>query len=43
VAAVEPKLTALAPSNPVPLMVTELSPARGPDSGLTEVTAGATS
>ena len=41
VAGVAPKLTAVAPVNPVPVMVTEVPPAPGPDVGEIEVTAGA--
>ena len=39
-AAVAPKLTALAPVNPVPVMVTEVPPVVGPEFGLTPVTVG---
>src|SRR5580704_11730414 len=41
VAAVEPKSTAVAPVNPVPVIVTVVPPADGPLSGLTPVTVGA--
>src|SRR6478735_5284050 len=41
VAAVAPKLTAVAPVNPVPVMVTDVPPAVGPELGLTLVTVGA--
>jgi hypothetical protein len=41
VAAFAPKLTAVAPVNPVPLIVTLVPPAVGPDAGLTPVTEGA--
>ena len=42
VPALEPKSTVVEPeTNPVPLTVTELVPAAGPLSGLTEVTVGA--
>jgi hypothetical protein len=41
VAALAPKWTAVAPVNPVPVMVTLVPPAAGPDDGLTEVTVGA--
>ena len=41
VAAVAPKLTAVAPVKPVPVMVTEVPPASGPAVGLTAVTVGA--
>ena len=41
VPAVPPKLTAVAPVNPVPLMVTELPPAVVPLVGETEVIVGA--
>jgi hypothetical protein len=40
-AATEPKSTAVAPVNPVPLRVTVGPPASGPLDGLTPVTAGA--
>ncbi len=40
-AATEPKSTALASRNPVPVMVTVVPPASGPDTGLTAVTVGA--
>ena len=43
VAGTEPKSTALAPVNPVPVMVTEVPPARGPDRGLSKLTTGAAS
>ena len=39
-AAVPPKLTAVAPVNPVPVIVTLVPPAVGPDAGLTLVTEG---
>ena len=42
VAAVLPKLTAVAPVKPVPLMVTEVPPPSAPASGLTALTTGAT-
>ncbi len=38
-----PKSTALAPVNPVPVMVTVVPPPSGPAPGLSELTAGATS
>jgi hypothetical protein len=41
VAALAPKWTAVAPVNPVPVMVTVVPPAAGPDVGLTAVTVGA--
>ena len=41
VATPAPKLTALAPMNPVPVTVTVLSPAGRPATGLTAVTVGA--
>ena len=41
VAAVVPKLTAVAPVKSVPVMVTEVPPAVGPTVGLTPVTVGA--
>jgi hypothetical protein len=41
VAAVAPKFTAVAPLNPVPLMVTDVPPDGGPVAGLTLVTTGA--
>jgi len=41
VAAVVPKLTALAPVNPVPVMVTDVPPVLDPELGLTPVTVGA--
>ena len=37
----DPKLTALAPVKPVPVMVTELPPAIEPATGVTAVTVGA--
>jgi hypothetical protein len=40
VAAVAPKLTAVAPVNEVPVMVTDVPPAVDPEVGLTEVTVG---
>ncbi len=40
VAAVVPKLTALAPMKPVPVMVTEVPPVPAPSSGLRLVTVG---
>src|SRR6478735_9103093 len=40
-AAVAPKLTAVAPVNPVPVIVTDVPPAAGPLVGLTLVTVGA--
>jgi hypothetical protein len=40
VAAVDPKLTAVAPVNPVPVIVTTVPPASGPALGRTAVTAG---
>ena len=40
-AAKEPNVTAVAPENPVPVMITEVPPAKGPLAGLTPVTAGA--
>ena len=40
VAAVPPNETAVAPVNPVPLMVTAVPPAAGPDSGATRTTTG---
>ena len=40
VAGVAPKLTAVAPLKPVPVMVTELPPANGPLVGEMEVTVG---
>ena len=43
VAAVEPKLTPVAPLKPVPVMVTEVPPARGPAAGLMALTVGAAS
>jgi hypothetical protein len=41
VAAVAPKLTAVAPVKPVPVIVTEVPPVSGPFVGLTFVTVGA--
>ena len=41
VAGVAPKLTAVAPVNPVPVTVTEVPPAVGPAVGEIEVTVGA--
>ena len=41
VAGVVPKSTAVAPVKPVPVMVTEVPPAVGPEPGATEVTVGA--
>ncbi len=41
VAALAPKSTAVAPVNPVPVMVTDVPPAAGPVFGLTAVTVGA--
>ncbi len=43
VPAVAPNFTALAPVKLVPVMVTEVPPTNGPDSGLTPVTVGAVS
>ena len=40
VAGVAPKLTAVAPVKPVPVMVTEVPPAVGPVVGVVEVTVG---
>jgi hypothetical protein len=40
-ASVEPNFTAVAFVKPVPVIVTELPPAVGPDDGLTFVTVGA--
>ena len=40
-AAVEPNLTVDVAVNPVPVMATELPPARGPAEGLTPLTVGA--
>ncbi len=40
VAAVVPKLTALAPVKPVPVMVTEVPPVLGPELGAEAVTLG---
>jgi hypothetical protein len=40
VAATVPNSTALAPRNPVPVMVTALVPVRGPATGLTALTIG---
>jgi hypothetical protein len=42
VALTPPNLTAVAPGNPVPVMVTVLPPAEPPDVGVTAVTAGVT-
>ena len=42
-AAAEPKLTALAPMKLVPVMVTVVSPASRPATGLTVLTTGAAS
>src|SRR4030081_2648941 len=41
IAAVAPKLTAVAPVKPVPVIVTDVPPAAGPFVGLTFVTVGA--
>ena len=41
VAAVVPKSTAVAPVKPVPVIVTEVPPVKGPAAGLTPVTVGA--
>ena len=41
VAAVAPNVTAVAPVKPVPVIVTEVPPAAGPDVGEIEVTVGA--
>ena len=41
VAALEPKLTALAPVKLVPVMTTGLKPDSGPETGLSALTAGA--
>ena len=41
VAAAVPNFTALAPLNPVPVMVTEVAPPRGPEVGLIPLTVGA--
>ncbi len=41
VAAVEPKRTAVAPVKLVPVMVTEVPPVEGPDTGLNALTVGA--
>ena len=41
VAAVAPKITAVAPVNPVPVIVTVVPPDVGPDVGEIEVAAGA--
>ena len=41
VAAVAPKITAVAPVNPVPLMVTVVPPDPGPEVGEIDVTVGA--
>ena len=40
VAATPPKVTLVAPVNVVPVMVTLVPPAMGPEFGLTEVTVG---
>jgi hypothetical protein len=40
-AAVAPKVTAVAPENPVPVIVTEVAPVVGPAVGEIEVTVGA--
>jgi len=40
VAAVEPNMTAVAPLNPLPVMLTEVPPAVEPESGLTVATVG---
>ena len=40
VAAMPPIETAVAPVNPVPVMVTDCPPASGPDDGLMDVTVG---
>jgi len=40
VAAVPPIETAVAPVNPVPVMVTDCPPASGPDDGLMDATVG---
>ena len=40
VAAVPSIVTAVAPTNPVPVMVTDCRPASGPDDGLRDVTVG---
>lgn len=39
-AAAAPNLTALAPGNPVPVIVTVVPPEAGPEAGLIDVTAG---
>ena len=39
-AAAGPKLAPVAALNPVPVMVTEVPPARGPDTGVMALTAG---
>ena len=41
VAGVAPKVTAVAPVNPVPVMLTEVPPAVGPEVGEIRVTVGA--
>jgi hypothetical protein len=41
VAGVPPKFTAVVPVKPVPVMVTVVPPATGPDAGTTLVTVGA--
>ena len=41
VAAVAPKVTAVAPEKPVPVMVTVVPPVAGPEVGEIEVTVGA--
>jgi hypothetical protein len=41
VAALEPNITRASPTNPVPVIVTVLPPATGPEVGLTPVTLGA--
>ena len=43
VPAVPPNMTALAPTNPVPVTVTTVPPASGPAIGLMALTVGATS
>jgi hypothetical protein len=40
IAALDPKLTAVAPVYPVPVIVTAVPPATGPDAGATTVTVG---
>ena len=40
VAAAPPMVTAVAPVNPVPVIVTDIAPAKGPLPGLTDVTVG---